>query len=68
MKYQTIYVNGYWKDDKQPFYHMKVALGDWDGVEDWEDETISFYLDGYPPLGEHCDFVITEIEEYGEAV
>jgi hypothetical protein len=39
---------------------MTVALGEWDGVEDAEDERIFYYLDGEPAIGEHSDFVITE--------
>ena len=62
-KYETIIVNGYWIDTKEPFYGMVVALGEWDGVEDAEDEGIFYYLDGKEPLGEHSDFVITTIEK-----
>jgi hypothetical protein len=63
MKYETIKVNGYWIDSKQPFSGMTVALGEWDGIEDDEDERIFFYLDGLPALGRHSDFVITEVLE-----
>ena len=38
---------------------MTVALGEWDGIEDAEDERIFYYLDGKPAIGEHSDFVIT---------
>lgn len=62
-KYKTIEVNGYWIDSKEPFYGMVVALDAWDEVEDYEDETIFYYLDGEPPIGEFDDFVITEIVE-----
>ncbi len=60
MKYQTLTVNGYWLDDNKPFTGMTVALGEWDGIEDVEDEGIFYYLDGTPVLGQHGDFVITE--------
>ena len=60
-KYQTIEVNGYWVDNKEQFNCMTVALGYWDGVEDAEDEGIFYYLDGAEPIGNHGDFVITEI-------
>lgn len=60
MKYQTITANGYWLDNNQPFTGMTLALGEWDGVEDSEDEGIFYYLDGKPALGQHGDFVITE--------
>jgi hypothetical protein len=63
MKYETITVNGYWVDSEEPFNGMTVALGEWDGIEDAEDERIFFYLDGLPALGEHSDFVITEVLE-----
>ena len=60
-KYQTIEVNGYWVDNKEQFNCMTVALGYWDGVEDAEDEGIFYYLDGAEPIGDHGDFVITEV-------
>lgn len=60
-KYQTIQVNGYWVDNGIKFNSMTVALGSWDGEEDWEDESIFFYLDGANPIGNHGDFVITEL-------
>ena len=62
-KYQTKFANGYWKDNGEQFFNMCVALGEWDGIEDAEDEYIFFYLDGAEPLGDHGDFVITEIDE-----
>lgn len=60
MKYQTVQANGYWIDGNEPFTGMTVALGEWDGIEDAEDESIFYYLDGAPALGQHGDFVITE--------
>ena len=70
MKYETITVNGYWnaipelgRPKIQPVQGMTVALGSWDGEEDAEDERIFFYLDDAPPLGDHGEFVITEILE-----
>ena len=62
MKYEKIIVNGYWIESKEPFKGMVVALGSWDEVEDAEDESIFYYLDGREPLGEHDEFVITEVE------
>ena len=61
-KYETVSASGYWKDTNEPFEDMRVALGSWDEIEDWEDETIFFYLDGQKPLGDHGDFVITEVD------
>lgn len=60
MKYQTVSANGYWNDTKEPFFDMLVALGSWDEIEDSEDESIFFYLDGKKPVGDHGDFTITE--------
>ena len=62
MKYETVSASGYWNDTKKPFIDMRVALGSWDEVEDSEDESIFFYLDGQEPVGDHGDFTITEIE------
>jgi hypothetical protein len=55
--------NGYWTDTKETFSGMVVSDGEWDGLEDAKDERIFFYTDGFPVLGEHQDFVITEVEE-----
>jgi hypothetical protein len=70
MKYETITVNGYWNaipelgmPDTEPFQNMTVALGSWDGEEDADDERVFFYLDGKPPVGDHGEFVITEVLE-----
>jgi len=63
MKYDTITVNGYWADSKEPFQGMTVALGSWDGEEDAADEKIFFYLDDKPPVGDQGEFVITEVLE-----
>ena len=60
MKYETVTANGYWTDSGEPFVGMVLALGEWDGVEDCDDEEIFFYLDGAEPIGDHGDFVITE--------
>lgn len=62
-KYTTIRASGYWADTGESFEGMTLALEAWDGVEDWEDEGIFYYLDGAPPLGAHDDFVITEVEQ-----
>lgn len=60
MKYQTITANGYWADNNEPFTGMTVALGEWDGIEDAEDERIFYYLEGKPAVGNHGEFTITE--------
>ena len=67
MKYQTKYCEGYWKDEPERlFYPAKIALGEWDGVEDLEDLGIFYYMDGEPLVVGTVvadSFVITKIEE-----
>jgi hypothetical protein len=53
--------NGYWKDNNENFYGMMVSDQEWDGLEDAKDEKIFFYTDGLPVMGDHGEFVITEI-------
>ena len=60
-KYETVSASGYWNDTHESFEDMRVALGSWDEVEDAEDESIFFYLDGQAPLGDHGDFTITKL-------
>ena len=62
MSYKKIIAQGYWLHSKEKFHHMIVALGSWDGKEDYEDEKIFYYLDGEEPIGEHEDFFITNYE------
>ena len=62
-KYKKVLAVGYWTDTKEPFYGMVLALGEWDGVEDAEDEGVFYYLDGADPIGAHDDFYITKVEE-----
>jgi len=46
-KYETITVDGYWDDShKEPRTGYVVALGSWDEVEDDEDQSIFYYMDG----------------------
>jgi hypothetical protein len=61
-KYKKVVADGYWTDTKEPFYGMVLALDEWDGVEDAEDEGIFYYLDGADPMGEHDDFVVVSFE------
>jgi hypothetical protein len=63
MNYATVQVNGYWVGNSEPFEDVTVALGDWDGVEGADDESIFFYLNGAPIIGNHGDFVITGVTE-----
>lgn len=67
MKYQTKYCEGYWQDEPERLlYPAKIALGEWDGVEDLEDEGIFYYMDGKTlEVGSVVSdgFVITEIGE-----
>ena len=69
MKYITKECEGYWTDDPENILGVRVALGEWDGVEDDEDQQIFYYMDGEPLkvgsiLCADEGFVITEI--YGE--
>jgi hypothetical protein len=48
------------------WYHVRVALGSWDGEEDAEDERIFFYMDGEPLVRGMIiseTFLVTSIEE-----
>jgi hypothetical protein len=65
-KYETKYCEGYWEDEPNNIYSVNIALGDWDEVEDHEDESIFFYMDGEPLVVGAIvadSFVITNIEE-----
>jgi len=51
---------------KVDFYDAVIALGSWDEMEDAEDESIFYYMDGEPlELGAILGdgFVIVDIEE-----
>jgi hypothetical protein len=53
-------------DRKVHFMEVKVALGEWDGVEDHADESIFYYMDN-EPLEEGTiiaeDFIVVNIYE-----
>jgi hypothetical protein len=70
-KYKTKHCTGFWLPDDPSarcvyFMDVKIALDSWDEVEDHEDQSIFFYMDG-EPLEEGLivsdGFVITNIEE-----
>jgi hypothetical protein len=71
MKYQTKHCTGFWLPDdptarQVDLMPVKIALGSWDEVEDHEDQSIFFYMDGEPleaGLIVSDGFVITSIEE-----
>jgi hypothetical protein len=66
LKYETKYCEGYWEDEPDNIYSVNIALGDWDGKEDYEDEQIFFYMDGEPLVVGAVvadSFVITSVEE-----
>lgn len=52
MKYTIKTVSGYWNDLPEPVTPMivdvPVALEEWDGEMDKEDEGIFYYMDGQP--------------------
>jgi hypothetical protein len=65
-KYETKYCEGYWEDDPDNIYSVNIAMGDWDGKEDYADEQIFFYMDGEPLVVGAVvadSFVITSVEE-----
>jgi hypothetical protein len=52
-KYETKYCTGFWLPNDPAASHVdfmdvKIALGSWDEVEDHEDQSIFFYMDGEP--------------------
>jgi hypothetical protein len=64
-KYETVSCVGRFGDSDFD-YEVTIALGEWDGVEDHEDEGIFYYMDGEPlKVGMVLDdgFVITEVEK-----
>jgi hypothetical protein len=48
MKYETRDCEGYWMDEPERVFSVQIALGDWDGVEDEDDQEIFYYMDGEP--------------------
>jgi hypothetical protein len=65
-KYETKYCEGYWEDEPDNVYSVNIALGEWDGKDDYEDEQIFFYMDGEPLVVGAVvadSFVITSVEE-----
>ena len=65
-KYEFKDCEGYWDDDPESIFTVRIALGEWDGIEDDEDQEIFWYMDGYPlRVGDVISdgFVITNIEE-----
>lgn len=66
MKYKTILVSGHWQDDPSNNFDVTVALDEWDGECDAEDERIFYYMDGESiKVGSVIadDFVVTDIYE-----
>jgi hypothetical protein len=66
MKYTTLNACGHWEDEPDHIYNVTIALEEWDGVEDYEDEGIFFYMDGQPLIIGAIvadSFVITEVEQ-----
>ena len=65
MKYKTRFCEGYWADEPERIFTVKIALGEWDGIEDEEDDSIFYYMNNEElNLGTNLSegFVITEIE------
>ena len=70
LKYKTKHCTGFWLPDDPSakyvdFMDVWIALDSWDEVEDEEDRSIFFYMDGEPleiGLIVSDGFVITNIE------
>ena len=65
MKYTVKYCDGYYADEPERIYTVAIALESWDGVEDAEDESIFYYMDGKPlKVGDIISdgYVIVDIE------
>lgn len=65
MKYTTKDASGYFEDDPANIYTVTIALEEWDGIEDHEDESIFFYMDGQPLISGAIvadNFIITEVK------
>lgn len=66
MKYQIRECEGHWLDDPESVYAVRIALDEWDGIEDSEDQEIFYYMDGSSlEVGTVVSegFLITNIEE-----
>lgn len=66
-KQTTKTCSGYWEDEPtRTISGVRVALGEWDGVEDAKDESVFYYMDNQPlQVGSVIaeSFVVTEVEE-----
>jgi hypothetical protein len=66
-KYTIKVCSGYWDDEPDRILNgVNVALEAWDGVEDFEDESVFFYMDNQPlQVGAVIaeGFTVTEIWE-----
>jgi hypothetical protein len=66
-KYTIKVCSGYWTDEPTRILSgVRVALESWDGVEDYIDESVFYYMDDRPlQVGAIIaeGFVVTEIEE-----
>ena len=66
-KYTIKLVCGYWIEEPARIINQfRVALEEWDSIEDAEDESIFFYMDGKPlEVGSIIaeGFVVTEISD-----
>jgi hypothetical protein len=74
-KYEVMNCRGFWLpdnpliQDRLHFQNVLIAMGDWDGVEDAEDERIFFYMDGVElHVGDIISegFVVIEIDGESE--
>jgi hypothetical protein len=66
-KYTIKTCSGYWVDEPSRLHNgVRIALEEWDGIEDHEDESVFFYMDNQPlQIGAVIaeSFTVTTIEE-----
>ena len=65
MKYETVDVFGYWESYPWHKVVLTVALDDWDGVHDAEDDRIAYYAGKMVPkagdrIAQH--FIVEKVE------
>ena len=66
---EVVYIDGYWLDTKETFSNYKCVIGEWNELEDEEDESIFYYFEDRNELKSFqkvkgrtdTEFVITEI-------
>jgi hypothetical protein len=66
-KYTIKTCSGYWVHEPTVLFHgVRIALEEWDGIEDHEDESVFYYMDNEPlQIGSVIaeSFTVSHIEE-----